>query len=62
MGNNIRHFRELDVCKLAMEAAAMQASIKIFEVTKGFPVEERYSLTDEVRRSIAEARRRGVCI
>ena len=42
----IRHFRELDVYRLAMEAA-----MQIFEMTKGFPVEEKYSLTDQVRRS-----------
>jgi len=42
----IRHFRELDVYKMAMEAA-----VEIFEMTKGFPPEERYSLTDQVRRS-----------
>lgn len=46
MGDTIRHFRELDVYKLAMEAA-----MEIFEITKSFPVEERYSLTDQVRRS-----------
>ena len=57
---NIRHFRELDVYKLAMGAA-----IEIFELTKRFPVEERYSLTDQVRRcsrsvcaNIAEAWRK----
>src|SRR5512139_1505705 len=43
---NIRHFRELDVYRLAMEAA-----VHIFELSKGFPAEERYSLTDQVRRS-----------
>lgn len=42
----IRHFRELDVYRLAMEAA-----VEIFDMTKGFPAEERYSLTDQVRRS-----------
>ena len=46
MGDNIRHFRELDVYKMAMEAA-----MGIFELTKRFPAEERYSLTDQVRRS-----------
>ena len=51
MGNNIRHFRELDVYKLALEAA-----MEIFELTKRFPVEERYSMTDQVRRSA-----RSVC-
>ena len=31
--------------------------MQIFELTKGFPVEERYSLTDQMRRSS-----RSVCI
>ena len=43
---NIRHFRELDVYQMAMDAA-----MHIFELSKGFPAEERYSLTDQVRRS-----------
>jgi len=43
---NIRHFRELDVYQLAMESA-----MEIFELTKRFPREERYSLTDQIRRS-----------
>ena len=42
----IRSHRELDVYKLAFEAA-----MKIFEITKGFPKEEKYSLTDQIRRS-----------
>lgn len=46
MGDNIRHFRELDVYHLAMEAA-----LEIFKLTKSFPPEEKYSLTDQVRRS-----------
>jgi len=46
MAATIRHFRELDVFNLAMEAA-----LQIFELTKTFPVEERYSLTYQVRRS-----------
>ncbi len=33
----IRSHRELDVYKLAFEAA-----MKIFEITKGFPKEEKY--------------------
>jgi four helix bundle protein len=44
--SNIRHFRELRVYQNAM-AAAMQ----IFEITKAFPAEERYSMTDQMRRS-----------
>jgi four helix bundle protein len=42
----IRRHTELDVYKRAF-AAAMQ----IFEVTKTFPKEERYSLIDQLRRS-----------
>jgi four helix bundle protein len=42
----IRSFRELNVYKSAREAA--QA---IFETTKTFPRDERYSLTDQIRRS-----------
>jgi four helix bundle protein len=38
--------RELRVHQLAFESA-----IKIHELTKSFPDEERYSLTDQVRRS-----------
>ncbi|MDB6126054.1 MAG: ribosomal protein [Pedosphaera sp.] len=56
----IKYHWELDVYKLAVEAA-----MKVFELTKTFLVEERYSLTDQVRRSsrstsaqIAEAWRR----
>ena len=56
----IKYHWELDVNKLAVEAA-----MEIFELTKRFPREEMYSLTDQVRRSsrsvsaqIAEAWRR----
>ena len=38
--------RELDVYKLAFDAA-----MEIFEITKSFPKEEKYSLTDQARRS-----------
>lgn len=30
---------------------AYQLAMKIFEITKSFPKEERYSLTDQIRRS-----------
>ena len=43
---NIRHFSELEVYQLAMESA-----MHIFEASKRFPAEERYSLTDQIRRS-----------
>ena len=42
----IRHFRELDVYKMAMDAA-----MRIFEITKRFPDSEKYSMVDQVRRS-----------
>jgi four helix bundle protein len=42
----IRSFRELNVYKSAREAARA-----IFETTKTFPRDERYSLTDQIRRS-----------
>jgi len=42
----IRSHRDLDVYKLAFEAA-----MRIFELTKRFPHEERYSLTGQIRRS-----------
>ena len=42
----IKSFRDLKVYKLALEQARI-----IFEITKGFPKEERYSLTDQIRRS-----------
>ncbi len=55
-----RNHRELRVYQLAFESAA-----QIHEITKSFPLEERYSLTDQIRRSsrsvcanIAEAWRR----
>ena len=39
-------FRELIVYQKAFEL-----SMKIFEITKTFPIEEKYSLTDQIRRS-----------
>ncbi len=42
----IRHFRELIVYQKAKKCA-----IEIFEISKSFPQEERYSLTDQIRRS-----------
>jgi four helix bundle protein len=43
---NIRHFRELRVWQVALDVA-----MRIFEITKRFPPEERYSMTDQMRRS-----------
>ena len=43
---NIRSFKELRVWQNSIETA-----MKIFEISKSFPVEERFSLTDQIRRS-----------
>jgi four helix bundle protein len=43
---NIRSFKELRVWRNAIEIA-----MDIFEISKSFPVEERFSLTDQIRRS-----------
>jgi len=43
---DIRHFRDLDVYRRAFDAA-----MKIFQMTKGFPSEEKFSLVDQIRRS-----------
>lgn len=42
----VKSFRELEVYKLSR-----QLSVEIFELSKKFPKEETYSLTDQVRRS-----------
>jgi len=42
----IRTHRYLDVYKMAFKAA-----MKIFEISKRFPKEETFSLTDQIRRS-----------
>jgi four helix bundle protein len=59
-GKLIKSHLELEVYKMAFEAA-----MKIFELTRNFPSEEKYSLTDQIKRSsrsvcanIAEAWRR----
>ena len=36
---------------LRVYQAAFEAAMQIFELSKGFPIEERYSLTDQIRRS-----------
>jgi four helix bundle protein len=41
----IRSYRELNVYQAAFEAA-----MRIFELTKQFPVEERYSMVGQIRR------------
>lgn len=42
----IQSHRELEVYQLAFDVA-----MEIFELSKKFPMEERYSLTDQIRRS-----------
>jgi four helix bundle protein len=37
--------------ELRVYGAAMAAAMQVFEATKKFPPEERYSLTDQIRRS-----------
>ena len=58
--STIRHFRELDVYQ-----RALKGTLRISELTKSFPPDERFSLTDQIRRSsrsvcanLAEARRK----
>ena len=43
---NIRGYRELRVYRAAIDAA-----MQIFELTKAFPIEEKYSMVDQMRRS-----------
>ena len=43
---SIKHFRDLDVYRRAFAAA-----MRIYELSKTFPVDEKYSLTDQIRRS-----------
>jgi four helix bundle protein len=42
----IRHFRDLDVYQNALEAG-----LRVYELSKKFPDSERYALTDQIRRS-----------
>src|SRR5437867_4061165 len=43
---NIRSYKELRVYQAAIEAA-----MRIFEITKRFPTEERFSMVDQMRRA-----------
>ena len=47
----INSVRDLEVYRLAFDTA-----MEIFKISKGFPQEEKYSLTDQIRRSF-----RSVC-
>ena len=44
--NKINKVRDLDVYKIAFDTA-----MEIYNITKSFPSEEKYSLTDQIRRS-----------
>ncbi len=46
MGEKIRSYKDLRVYQNAMEVG-----MEIFEFTKGFPPEEKYSMVDQMRRS-----------
>ena len=46
MRKKIKTHKDLEVYQLAFNAA-----MEIFGLSKGFPIEERYSLTDQIRRS-----------
>ena len=46
MGDRINSYKELRVYQSSIEMA-----MEIFEITKDFPAEEKYSLVDQVRRS-----------
>src|SRR6267154_6667477 len=43
---SIRHFRNLDVYQ-----NALATGLRVYEQSKKFPAEERYALTDQIRRS-----------
>jgi four helix bundle protein len=43
---HIKHFRELEVYKRAFDAA-----MRIYQKTREFPSDERFSLVDQIRRS-----------
>jgi four helix bundle protein len=49
--------------KARVYQAAIEAAMRIFELSKNFPPEERYSLTDQIRRSsrsVCTKHRRGL--
>jgi four helix bundle protein len=46
MSNKIKNHKDLKVFQLSFEAG-----MEIFNLTKSFPKEETYSLTDQIRRS-----------
>jgi len=43
---SLRHFRDLEVYQIAFASA-----MNIYQLTKNFPADEKYSLVDQIRRS-----------
>ena len=43
---DLKHFRDLEVYELAFKSAMI-----IYDITKNYPSEEKYSLTDQIRRA-----------
>jgi four helix bundle protein len=43
---DLKHFRDLEVYQFAFKSA-----MQIFDITKIFPPDEKYSLTDQIRRA-----------
>lgn len=43
---DVRHFRDLEIYRTALEAQQL-----VFTLSKGWPREETYALTDQIRRS-----------
>jgi four helix bundle protein len=43
---DLKHFRDLEVYQFAFKNA-----MEIFQITKSFPTEEKYSMVDQMRRS-----------
>lgn len=46
MADRIRTHNDLNVYRMALDCA-----MNIFEITKSFPIDEKFSLTDQIRRS-----------
>ncbi len=46
MAERIRNYKQLRIYQHSIDAA-----MHIFEITKSFPIEERYSMVDQIRRS-----------
>jgi hypothetical protein len=47
--------------KLDLWNAAMELAVTIYQVTDSFPREERYSLTDQIRRAVSRSLRKNYC-